>query len=531
MGSAIDVGIIIGYLILMLVIGYFSGKNNTNQEDYFLAGRSMPWIPIALSIAATMISANGFIGGPGWAYTSGMYPVMVNIAVPLAVVFALSVTTPVIYQMKVTSVYQYMEKRLGKYSRGLTIIQFFINSIIQISSMVYIPVLILEMMTGWSVKVLVPLVVLIAVIYTLMGGIKAVIWTDSIQMIVVIGAVFLVIFTALKGIGLGFFDTLAIAQEAGKLNTLNFSTDLTLENTFWATLIGGGFMWIRYFCFDQAQVQRVLTAKSLKQAKNSFVVSAFIMNIVYYVMLLVGVILFVFYQGKEFETSNEIMISFILNEMPVGAIGIIVAGVFAAAMSSVDSLLNSMTAVFTKDVYEPLAHKEKEASLKVSMIISVVIGIIMIFVILIGFNGTVKSVLDVVGNYISYFAGPAAGAFILAMFTVRANDKGVACGFVIGLVSGYLIAVKYQLNWLWNPFVGAIITIIFGYLLSLRFKEKNSDEKVEYTVWGMRKRMMQEKKSVREDGTSIIPFTFGKHELIVLLFFLGQYVFLAMIQY
>lgn len=130
MGSAMDVGIIISYLILMLVIGYFSGKNNTNQEDYFLAGRSMPWIPVALSIAATMISANGFIGGPGWAYTSGMYPVMVNIAVPLAVLFALSVTTPVIYKMKITSVYQYMEKRLGKYSRILTIIQFFINSII-----------------------------------------------------------------------------------------------------------------------------------------------------------------------------------------------------------------------------------------------------------------------------------------------------------------------------------------------------------------------------------------------------------------
>lgn len=531
MRSAIDIGIIIGYLMLMLLIGYFSGKNNTNQEDYFLAGRSMPWIPVALSIAATMISANGFIGGPGWAYNSGMYPVMVNIAVPLAVLFALSVTTPVIYRMKVTSVYQYMEKRLGKYSRILTIMQFFVNSIIQISSMVYIPVLILEMMTGWSIKVLVPIVVLLAIIYTLMGGIKAVIWTDSIQMVVVIGAVFLVIVNALKGIGLGFFDTLAVAQEAGKLNTLDFSTNLTIENTFWATLIGGGFMWIRYFCFDQAQVQRVLTAKSLKQAKNSFVVSAIVMNVVYYIMLLVGVILFVFYQGRTFETSNEIMISFILNEMPVGAIGLIVAGVFAAAMSSVDSLLNSMAAVFTKDVYEPLTHKKEEASLKVSMVISAIIGIIMIFVVMIGFNGTVKSVLDVVGSYISYFAGPAAGAFILAMFTYRANDKGVASGFVIGLVSGYLIALKYHLNWLWNPFVGAIITIIFGYLLSLLFKEQDNDKKMEYTVWGMRKKIMQENKSSKDGTTSVVPFVFGKHELIVLLFFLGQYMFLAMIQY
>ncbi len=531
MGSAIDIGIIIGYFILMLIIGYFSGKGNANQEDYFLAGRSMPWIPVALSIAATMISANGFIGGPGWAYNSGMYPVMVNIAVPLAVLFALSVTTPVIYRMEVTSVYQYMEKRLGRYSRILTIMQFFINSIIQISSMVYIPVLILKMMTGWSVKILVPVVVVIAIVYTLMGGIKAVIWTDSIQMIVVVGAVFLVINNALNGIGLGFFDTLAIAQEAGKLDTLDFNTSLTLENTFWATLIGGAFMWIRYFCFDQAQVQRVLTSKSLKQAKNSFVVSAIVMNVVYYIMLLVGVILFVFYQGRTFETSNEIMISFILNEMPVGAIGLIIAGVFAAAMSSIDSLLNSMTAVFTKDIYEPLMRKKEDASLKVSMIISASIGIIMIFVVLIGFNGTVKSVLDVVGSYISYFAGPATSAFILAMFTYRASDKGVASGFIIGLVSGYMIAVKYHLNWLWNPAVGAIITTTFGYFLSLVFKEKDNDDKKDYTVWGIRKKILQENKSSKDGTTSIAPFTFGIHELIVLLLFLGQYVFLAMIQY
>lgn len=531
MGAAVDVGIIIGYLLLMLMIGYLSGSKNEDQEDYFLAGRSMPWIPIALSIAATMISANGFIGGPGWAYTSGMYPVMVNIAVPLAVVFALSVTTPVIYRMNITSVYQYMEKRLGRYSRNLAIIQFFINSVIQISSMVYIPVLILAMMTGWPVHVLVPLVVFIAVVYTLMGGIKAVIFTDSIQMIVVMISVVLVIVTALKGIGAGFFDTLGAVREAGKLDTLNFSMDLTAENTFWATLIGGGFMWIRYFCFDQAQVQRVLTAKSLKQAKNSFVVSAFVMNIVYYVMLLVGGILFVFYQGKSFETSNEIMISFILEEMPAGAVGLIVAGVFAAAMSSIDSLLNSMTVVFTKDVYEPLFHNKKEASLRVSMVISVVIGMVMIFIILIGFNGTVKSILDVVGNYISYFAGPAAGAFILAMFTLRANDKGVAVGFLAGLVSGYIIAQKYHLNWLWNPFTGAIITIITGYILSLILKDESDGNRAEYTAWGMRRKILEEGAGAGEDGTSTIPFAFGRHELLVLLFFVGQYIFLAAIQY
>lgn len=146
--SVIDVAVVVGYLALMLVIGYFSGKDNESQEDYFLAKCSMPWIPIALSVAATMISANGFIGGPGWAYTDGMYPVMVNITVPLAIFFALWITTPVIYNLKVTSVYQYMELRMGPKTRMLAILQFFVNSLIQVSSMVYIPVLIVNTITG-----------------------------------------------------------------------------------------------------------------------------------------------------------------------------------------------------------------------------------------------------------------------------------------------------------------------------------------------------------------------------------------------
>lgn len=531
MVSTIDIGIIIGYLGIMLIIGYIAGKKNTTQEDYFLAGRSMPWIPIALSVAATMISANGFIGGPGWAYNSGMAPVMVNITVPLAVVFALSVTTPVIYRMKITSVYQYMEKRLGKYSKGLTVLQFFVNSIIQISSMVYIPVLILQTMTGWSFYILVPIVVVTSIVYTLLGGIKAVIWTDSIQMVLVIGSVIVVIITALHGIGLGFFDTLSVAQEAGKLDALIFNADITTENAFWATLIGGFVMWLRYFCFDQSQVQRVLTAKSLKSAKNAFVVSALVMNIVYYVMLLVGVILFVFYNGASFETSNEIMITFILEELPVGVIGLIIAAVFAAAMSSIDSLLNSMTAVFTKDVYEIVFHKEKEVTLKVTMVISIVIGILMTIVVCIGFNGTVKSVLDTVGSYISYFSGPAAGAFILAMFTKKANDKGVSIGFIVGLIVGYIIAITYHVNWLWNPFIGATITVVLGYVVSgFFYKEEEGEQTAEYTAWGMREKLIAEG-AQPEDGVRTLPFTVGKHEIIVFTFFILQYVILCWIQF
>lgn len=524
--STIDIGIVVCYLVALVVIGYLSGRENKNQEDYFLASRNMPWVPIALSIAATSISANGFIGGPGWAYNDGMYPFMVNVTVPLAIFFALCITTPVIFRMKVTSVYEYVGKRFGNFTKTLTILQFFVNSLIQASSMVYIPVLLLQMITGWPTEILVPLVVVVAIVYTLLGGIKAVIWTDALQMVVVFFAVIMVVITALDGIGLSFWDTMRVAGQAGKLDTLDFTTDITVTNAFWATLIGGTFMWVRYFCFDQAQVQRVLTAKSLKSAKNSFLVSAIVMNVVYFMMLLVGVILFVYYDGIAFETSNEIMISFIINEMPTGIVGIIIAGVFAAAMSSVDSILNSMATVFSKDVYEKHFNKGQESSLANSKKITVFFGILVTFFVLIGFNGSAKSVLDLVGSYISYFSGPAIGAFLLAFFTQKATDKGTGLGFIAGLLLGFIIAKTFSTSWLWNPAIGAVITMVVGYVLSCQLPDKNSPSALEFTAKGMREKALAE-----NEDKSTMPFAMGFHEYVVLAFFFSQYVLFAWIQY
>lgn len=528
--STIDSVIIVVYIVGMLIVGYFVGRDNETQEDYFLAGRSMPWLPIALSVSATMISANSFIGAPGWAYGSGLAPFMVNITVPLAIFFAFFASTPVIYQLKVTSVYQYMEYRLGPVSRLLTVLQFFINSLIQVSSMVFIPALILQTITGWSLQVIVPLIVTAAIIYTIAGGIKAVIWTDVVQTVIVWGGMILVVVMALNKLDMGLFETLGQAKAAGKFDVFDFNFNLTVTNAFWASLIGGTVMWVRYFSFDQAQIQRILTASSMKGVKKSFLSSAFIMNIMYFITLIIGLILWVFYGGKEFDSSNGIMIGFILEELPIGAVGLIIAGAFAAAMSSVDSLLNSLTTVFIKDIYEKYFHKgEGEASLKLTMTISAVFGVIIIFFVILGFGGTVKSVLDVVGKYISYFSGPACGAFLLAMFTYKANDKGVATGFIISMILTYMIAKSLGTSWLWNPAIGAALSIAIGYVASMIFPDtKKAEDVKQYTAQGMRAKLIAEG-NTEEDGVSILPFTMDKYAKIALVFFLSQYVFLALI--
>lgn len=529
--SAIDIGIVVVYLIAMEAIGFFVGRSNKTQEDYFLAGRSMPWLPVALSVAATMISANSFIGGPGWAYTDGLEPFMQNITVPLACFIAVTVTVPMFYHLKVSSIYEYMELRLGGFTRNLAVIQFFINSLIQVSSMVFIPALIIQTVTGWNLNVVVTLIVIFAIVYTLAGGIKAVIWTDAVQMCILWGGLIIIVVTAFRSTGLTFTETLGQAAAAGKFDAFDFSFDFTKTNAFLCSCFGL-FMWTRYFCFDQAQMQRILTSKSMRGIKRSFVSSSIIMNLMYFLFLFVGGILFVFYQGQPFETSNEIMIGFILNELPAGVVGLVVAAVFAAAMSSVDSLLNSMSTVFTKDIYEKYFAKDKsgESSLKLTMTISAVLGVIIIFIVIIGFGGTVKSVIDVVGGYISYFAGPALGAFLLAIFTKKANDKGTGVGFLIGFVLGYIIAKTYGTSWLVNPAIGCSITFVCGYILSCVFKSNKTQEAIApYTVRGLKAKLVAEGKD-SEDGVTLLPFKMDKYAVALLVIFFAQYVILAIIR-
>lgn len=528
--APLDLIIVVVYMLAMLAMGFFLGRENKTNEDYFLAGRSMSWIPVALSVAATMISANAFIGGPGWAYSDGIEPFMQNITVPLACFIAVTVTVPVFYHLRVSSVYEYMELRLGKRCRNLAVAQFFINSLIQVSSMVFVPALIIQAITGWSLTIVVPVIVLCSITYTITGGIKAVIWTDAIQMIVLWTGLIAILVTAVHSTGMGWGATLAEAAAAGKYDAFNFSMDITDTNAFFCSCFGL-FMWTRYFCFDQAQMQRILTSKSMRGIKRSFVTSTILMNLMYFLMLFVGTIFFVAYGGKTFATSNEIMIDFILNRLPVGIVGLIIAAVFASAMSSIDSLFNSMTTVFTTDIYQRYLSKDKkETTLKQTMMLSLGLGVIIVFIVLLGFGDTVTSVIDVVGRYISYFAGPSLGAFLLAMLTSKANDKGTSWGFVIGFVAGYFIGSTYNVSWLVNPAIGGAITIVVGYILSLLMKSDEAHADVQdYTAKGLRKKMIAEA-SDREEGVSVLPFAVDKYSLALLGIFLMQYVILAIIR-
>ena len=479
---------------------------------------------MACSIAVSTISANGFVGGPGWCYTSGMIAVMNQFMIPIVLVVACNYVVPFMYNLKVTSCYEYIEKRFGTKTHLLSTIGYLAAAAALLSGFVYIPSLFVQKVTGWSLVVIVPIIVVVVILYTMAGGLKAVVWTDAVQIVVLWGGLFGVIWFGLSMQGLTFADVFNNARESGMLNALDFSADLGLENGFWVAVFGGAAMWLQYFAADQTQLQRMIAAKSIRSVKTSIVTGGIMTNVLYFLFMIVGLILISFYGGRTFESSNDVMIIYILEEIPAGLLGLIIAAVFAAAMSSIDSVLNSMTTVFIKDIYEKHISKDgREASVKLSTAFTGLFGVITIIIVLLGFSGTTSSVLATVGSYAGYVAGSLLSVFLLAMFTEKANDLGTAIGFIAGLAVTCAVSFT-SVNWLWYYLVGAVVSYVVGYVASC-FVGKNKEGVHELTIRGQREAMIA-KGTTEEGGVSLLPGKMDKYAWILIGFFVIQVIVL-----
>lgn len=523
----IDIVIVLAYVIGMLLIGYKVSGTTDNQEDYYIGGRAMPWFPIALSIAATTLSANSLIAGPGWSYTSGLSVFMMNISIPFVLVLASTVFTPFLYNLKITSCYEYLNQRFGKGTQTLCSLGFMIMSLVQISSMVYVPSLIVSQLTGISLKAVIPVVVIVSIIYTTLGGIKAVIWTDAIQMGVLLTGLGVIVAIVLDNTDASLFKVLEIARDAGKLDALSVPITFSSENNILVALIGGGIMYLQYYVTDQSQVQRMFAAKSVSDVKKSIALSGVIMNSMYFIFMLVGVIMFVYYNGRTFEDTNRVMIDFIGTKMPTGLFGLVIAAVFAAAMSSVDSILNSMSAVFYKNVYAPFFKKENtDSDLKISRLFTVAVSVLVILFVYLGFMGKTSAILAVVGEYISYISGSILAVFLLGMFTNYASDKTASIGFVVGVVVTAIVAKTTPVNWLWYNVIGLGSCFIASSILSLFCQNtKNFDHAL--TFKGQMKHL-REKTQTNDD--TVMLGKLDRYSYILLAFFIFQFLFLLCIR-
>ncbi|WP_447894793.1 sodium:solute symporter [Vreelandella sp. GE22] len=477
--TLLDTVVLIGYIALIAWIGSRFGKDQHSPEDYFLGGRKIPSWAIGLSVMATQASAITFIGAPGWGFEGGLERLVTFINVPLAMIVLILVFVPIFHRAGIYSIYELLERRFGPGTRTLTALLFLIARGLATGVVLYAPALVLAVVTGWSVNLTIIIMAVLAISYTVLGGISAVIWTDVIQMFVLwLGALLSMIFlvTSLPG---GWSDVFAFGADSGMFNAIDLSLDPSVTYSLWAGLFGGFFLHVAYFGTDQSQIQRVLSSPSVPDAQRSLLIGGYLLIPQMLLFLFVGIILAAYYQQNGLtapENLNELLPRYVVETFPSGMAGLVIAGVFAAAMSSLDSALNSLSAVTVRDFYSRYIKPDASDThyLKASRWATVFWGFYATLFAF--FAGNLGPVIEVVNQVGSWFYGALLGTFLLAIFSHRSNGRGALAGLCTGMLAVWATTAFMDISWLYNNTIGVAVSVGVGYLVSLTSPAPQSEQ-------------------------------------------------------
>ena len=293
--------VVAAYFGLIIAVGYRTGRGNRGLEDYFLARRSMPWYAMGLSVMATQASAITLVGTTGQAYVSGMGFIQIYFGLPIAMVILCYTLVPLFYKARVFTAYEYLEQRCGPHTRSLTSLLFLFGRALSGAVVIYAPSVVLSVVFSLDATLTILLIGGFATIYTALGGMRAVMWVETWQMLIILLGILFCLGSVIVGlpdeVSLG--EALRLAGSTGRLETLSFDTDPRQTYTVWTGLLGGLFLMLSYFGCDQSQVQRYLTGRTLRESRLSLIFNAFAKLPVQFVILLTGALLFVFYQFEK----------------------------------------------------------------------------------------------------------------------------------------------------------------------------------------------------------------------------------------
>jgi Na+/proline symporter len=504
--TLVDWGVVAAYITWIVVDGLRRSKGTDKVDGYFLANRSLPWWAVGLSVMATQMSAVTMVGTTGQAYLTGLRFIQFYFGLPLAMIILSLTVVPFFTRARVYTAYEYLERRFDARTRSLASFLFLIGRAMSLGVTLAAPAVAMSAIVGWTLPVTILVICVPMIVYTTIGGVQAVAWTDVKQMFIVVGgmslAVVILLYGILQHVNLG--HALTLAGATGRLNAVDFTFDLNQRYTFWSGMIGGTFLMLSYFGCDQSQVQRYLTAKSIDEARHSLLMSAYVKIPLQLLILGSGVLVFVFYIFKpapmlfnraydaqilagprgseysalerEFESAaaarrraatqgdrqeflatdarvkdirakatsivrdasgdqgyndvNFVFPTFITTQLPVGLVGLMIAAIFAAAMSASGGELNALATATIIDFYK--RHFVKEASerhyLRVSKLATIFWGLFACVVAMYAANQ--GSLIEVVNRFGSLFYGSLLGVFFLAILTRRATGSGAFWGAI-----------------------------------------------------------------------------------------------------
>jgi SSS family solute:Na+ symporter len=522
--------ILIVYIVGNLLLGYYLSKRISTAEDFYLGNRTTPWWAIGISVVATYVSALSFLGGPSWAYSDGFSVIALHANYPIVIFVVITLFLPFFYNSGVASIYDYQERRFGPKARSLISTIWLVSQTMTSAAILYATSLVLAFITGIDVVYAIVIVTIIALIYTALGGITAVIWTDVAQAaILMIGAV-IILFALIERMPESIGTTLTSLKAEGKLNPLEFDFNFTAATTAWSGIIAMALYHITVYGTNQMMVQRTLASKTIGDAKKSYLMMGFSAFFIYFLFIFLGVLFYAYYGGVEFENSNTIILQFAADYGLPGLMGLIAAAVMAASMSSLDSAFNSMSTVMTVDFYQRYFRKDAspEHYLNVSRALTVVIAAIVV-VPAIMLTGSTGSILEILSNIGSWFVGAQLGMFAVGFFSKHATEKGVLVGTALGFVMVWYIANHTDIAWPWYCLIGASTNIVFTILASLLI-DGRSDEPSPYTIRGQIKKFRDEGLEEKQDGWYLVPGKIDKVSYLLLVFFAATMIFLFVFQ-
>ena len=489
--TAIDVVVLILYLAGTTVLGMWVGRRQKDAKDYFVADRAIPWWAVMFSIVATETSALTFISIPGLAFARDLGFLQIAAGYILGRVAVAFTLLPRYYEGNLVTAYTLLEKRFGLATRRFTSIVFMVTRALADSVRVFATAIPVALILNGAVDkaYVMPMAILIlgmlTVIYTYRGGMKAVVWTELLQAgIYVSGGIAAIILLGTLVPG-GWSDILSTGSAAGKFNLIDTTFTMKQDHNLWAGLLGGGFLAMASHGADQLIVQRLLSSRSLKDAQKAIIGSGIVVFCQFTLFLMIGVGLFALYQGRAFGKSDEVFPTFILEHMPTGMVGLIIAAIVAATMSTHSGAINSLAAATTHDIYLPLSKRSADdpRTLKMGKLFALGWGVVLTLGALL-FKEQGTPVVVVALSIASFTYGALLGGFFLGIFVSRARQRDAIVGMGVALVVMAAIVFAKQLilhypqleprlsavkdiAWPWYVLIGTIITVSIGFLSSL----------------------------------------------------------------
>ena len=560
---SLDWVVVAAYLTWIIWDGLRRSHSTGDLDGYLLAKRSLPWWAVGLSVMATQLSAITLVGATGQGYADGMRFVQFYFGLPIAMIILSLTLVPFFYRARVYTAYEYLEKRFDVKTRTLASLLFLLSRGMSCGVIIAAPAVILSIVLDWNLTLTILAIGLPTALYTIIGGVQAVTWTDVKQMVVIVSGVVAAVIALLVGLpdDVSVGGALQVAGAAGRLKAVDFRFDWSQTYTFWSGLLGGLFLMLSYFGCDQSQVQRYLTAKSVDEGRQSLLMSAYFKIPLQALVLMMGVLVFVFYlfnqppmlfndkhaqaiagspraaeyQQLEAEFTaafarrraasvafgagdsddagareafrsadaglkeiraraaalvldvtgdvaysgttgdtpapdvNYVFPTFIVTRLPIGLIGLMIAAIFAAAMSSIAAELNSLATSTVIDIYRRHL-KPAESDTHYLLVSRYATGLWGLFACGVAtFAAGLGSLIEVVNRFGSFFYGSLLGVFVLALAFRRVNGHGAFAGLLVGMAVVTVFAfhpATAGVSFLWHNPIGVIAVVIAGLLVS-----------------------------------------------------------------